>query len=102
MRYLVIGLGLILLTASLGLAKPTKIRGYVTEVHSATAFDIDDYRVMRDESLTLEFDKEDDDTPGVPKDIRIGTEVEIKGDFDESTHELKAKSVKIFPTDSRQ
>jgi hypothetical protein len=83
-------------------SKSIKIRGFVTEVRSPTSFDIDDYRIMRDESLTLEFEKENDESEDLPKDIRVGTEVEIKGEFNENTHDLHAKGIKVFPADTRK
>jgi hypothetical protein len=95
-------LGVALLAGSPGLAKSLKIRGYVTELRSSTSFDIDDYRIMRDQTLTLEFEKEDDQSEDLPKDIRVGTELEIKGDFDETTRELHAKNIKVFPGDTRK
>ena len=35
-----------------------------------------------------------------PEDIRIGTELEIKGDYDEGSGELKARSIKVFSYDT--
>jgi hypothetical protein len=79
-------------------AKSVKIRGYVTAVRSPTEFEIDDYRITRESTLLLEFEKSDDPeekTTFTPEDIRVGTEVEIRGEFDESTRLLSAKSIKV-------
>lgn len=93
-------------------AKGVKIHGYVTAVHNQTSFEIDDYHIRRDESVTLDFDTDDDDSGkseragkadklDYPKDIRVGAEIEIKGEFNEETRELKAKSVKVYTRESK-
>jgi hypothetical protein len=85
---------------SLADAKTVKVHGYVTQVHSETSFDIDDYKIMRDLALTLEIEKEEPGGPDEPASgIRVGTEIEVKGDFDQKTGQLTAKNIKIFPTD---
>ena len=84
--------------ASPVLAKSVKIRGYVTAIKSPTEFEIDDYRITREASLVLEFEKSDDPeerTSFSPEDMRVGTEMEIRGDFDEVTRQLTAKSIKV-------
>lgn len=94
---------ILLVTASMLVsARPLKIRGYVTDVHSDTSFDIDDYRIQRDETLVLEFEKADSTSDDLPSDIRVGTLLEIKGDFDAGSGVLKATSVKVFPTELRK
>jgi hypothetical protein len=83
-------------------AKNIKIHGYVTAVKSPTEFEIDDYRIMRDISLTLEFEKSDDPeekTTFKPEDIRVGTELEIHGELDESSNLLTAKTIKVHLED---
>jgi len=79
-------------------AKEVKIHGYVTNIISPTQFEIEDYRITRDLSLILELEKEDNDEPVQfrPEDIRVGTELEIKGDYDEKSGQLNAKSIKVF------
>jgi hypothetical protein len=79
-------------------AKSVKIRGYVTAVKSPTEFEIDDYRIMRDSSLILEFEKSEEPEDKIvfkPEDIKVGTDVEIRGEFDETTRQLTAKSIKV-------
>lgn len=90
-----------ILVVSVGEAKNIKLHGYVTEIRSQNSFDIDDYRISRDTTITLEFEKDEDDSAS-PEDIRIGTEVEIKGDYDGTSHQLTAKSIKVFPSETRR
>lgn len=87
-----------------GITKNKKIRGYVTEVISPTSFEIEDYRITRDLTLTLDFEKDEDshNLEFRPEDFRVGTEVEIFGEFDETSGELRAKSIKIFLEDNRR
>ena len=84
------------LTSSLS-AKPkdVKIRGYVTAVVSPTQFEIEDYRVSRDEGFVLDFENASPDLQFKVEDIRVGVELEIKGSLDDTTGELKAKSIKV-------
>src|SRR5690242_4399651 len=81
------------------MAKSVKIRGYVTNIKSTNEFEIDDYRITRDASLVLEFEKSDDPDEQSnsfrPEDIRVGTELEIRGEFNEKTQELSARSIKV-------
>src|SRR5690242_3808181 len=85
-------------SGSSAFAKSVKIHGYVTSVKSATEFELDEYRITRDASLTLELEKSDDPeemTSFTPEDIRVGTELEIRGELDEATNQLKAKVIKV-------
>jgi hypothetical protein len=96
----------LLLTALPVAAKEKKLRGYVTAVHSPTSFEIEDYRITRDAASPLEFEKEDDaDKSPVDfraEDIRVGTELEIVGDLDEKTNELRARSVRVILEDAKK
>ncbi len=76
-------------------SKQVKIRGYITNVISKTSFEIDDYRVTRDESMVFEFENESAELKFKPEDVRVGAEVEVRGDYDEETRELKASRIKI-------
>ncbi len=90
--------------SSAAYAKDVTIHGFVTDVKSPTSFEIDDYRVTRDSTLVFDLDKvEGDMAPATvkPEDIRVGTELEVKGEYDETSRELKAKSIKIFFEDTR-
>ena len=75
--------------------KEVKIQGYITELQSPTSFEIEDYRIMSDDSLVLEFENP---SPGISfkkEDLRIGTLIEIRGAYDEEKNELKAKKMKV-------
>jgi Zn-dependent protease with chaperone function len=98
-----------LLTVTLGLAllfqavprhaaakvKEIKIRGYITAITSPTSFEVEDYRVTRDESVPLEFENQTAGALFKPEDLKVGTFVELRGMYDEDTGELKATKMKI-------
>ncbi len=95
----------ILLTSVLSSAKDVKIHGFVTELTSPTNFEIDEYKITKDVSLVLDIEKDEDGNATAtfnPEDIRVGTELEIKGEYNESTGELRAKSIKVFLDDTRK
>jgi Zn-dependent protease with chaperone function len=90
------------LIVSLALAAPlrakikdVKIRGYVTNVTSPTHFEIEDYRISRDDRLELDFENATPDVRFDPSDIRVGVELQVAGTLDDATGELKAKSIKV-------
>ena len=86
-------------------AKEVTIHGFVTEVKSATVFEIDDYKVTRDRSLALDTSTQEDGKSKnafKPEDLRIGTELEVKGEYDESSGQLKAKSIKVLFEEARK
>ena len=94
-----------LLFPGLLFAKEVTIRGFVTDVKTPGVFEIDDYKVTRDRSVELNTNGENGDKsePAFKlEDIRIGTELEVKGDYDESSGELKAKSIKVLFEDLRK
>jgi len=85
-------------------AKEVKIHGFVTAVKSPTNFEIDEYHINRDATIVLEMEKDETGAATAtfrPEDIRVGTEVEIKGEYDEKTGELQAKSIKVYSDDTR-
>jgi hypothetical protein len=91
--------------SALALAKEVTIHGFVTEIKSSTRFEIDDYKITRDDSLAIELARGEDSKDAAvfrPEDIRVGTELEIKGDYDETTGAFKAKSIKVFLEDTRR
>jgi len=93
-----------LLACEVCAAKPVKIHGFVTAFNSPTSFEIEDYKITRDATLVMDVEKENDGellATFKPEDIRIGTELEIKGNYDEGTNELKATSIKVFLDDTR-
>jgi peptidase M48-like protein len=75
--------------------KEVKIRGYVTDFKSPTNFDIEDYRITRDDAFTLDFENASPDITFGLNDIRVGVELEIRGLLNEATGELKAKSIRV-------
>jgi peptidase M48-like protein/uncharacterized protein DUF5666 len=85
-------------------AKAIKIHGYVTNITSPTNFKIEDYRITHDQSLVLDLEKADNDENLTfhPEDIRVGTEMEIKGDYNRETGELRATAIKVFLNDSKK
>src|SRR5580692_8217902 len=95
-----------LLTALLATASPlwatsVKIHGYITSITAPTKFEIDDYRITRSDSLSFDVDKGDyPDAVFRPQDLRVGTELNVEGDFNDSTHELHATSIKVFFNDN--
>jgi hypothetical protein len=94
-------LTVLLATASSVWATPVKIHGYITSLASPTAFAVDDYRITRDDSLAFDLDKGDyPDATFRPEDLRVGTELDIAGEFNETTHELKATGIKVFLSDN--
>lgn len=83
-------------------AKDLTIHGFVTAINSPTTFEIDDYKVTRDKTVAFDLEKQPDNSLDAfqPEDIRIGTELEIKGDYDEASGELRAGSIKVFSYDT--
>ena len=75
--------------------KDVRIRGYVTEFRLPTDFDIEDYRISRNEAFTLDFDNASPDITFGLNDIRVGVELEIRGQFNEATGDLKAQSIRV-------
>lgn len=75
--------------------KQVKIQGYITNIISPTSFEIDDLKVKRDESLVLSFENQDPSVQFKPEDLRVGTAVEIQGQLNAETNELKATKVTI-------
>src|SRR3954453_8201862 len=75
--------------------KNVKIRGYVTAVTSPNSFEIEDYRITRDQDFALDFENAGPDVKFALQDIRVGVEVQITGTLEESTGELGAKSMKV-------
>lgn len=99
LRPIVVVVSLLLALAPLSFAKSVKIRGYVTSVNSPTSFEIEDYKITSSSGLTLSFEKEDHDAAPVnfkPDDIRVGTDLEISGELDDKTGELRAQAIKVF------
>ncbi|HVB59453.1 MAG TPA: hypothetical protein VNE63_23855 [Candidatus Acidoferrales bacterium] len=105
MHRLVAILLLLLCGSSACRAEKRTIHGFVIEVISPTKFKIDDYDMSCDEQFSLDFNEIA--PPNIlnvlkRENIRVGTEIEIKGDVNRSTHQLTVKSVHVFPTSPHQ
>jgi Zn-dependent protease with chaperone function len=105
-QYLVVSLSVVVLLAATPLAQKKlrniKIVGYITEFHSSTSFEVEDYRITRDESVILEFENHQPEIDFKQSDLRVGTLIEIRGLYDETTSELKATKLKVDLEQFRQ
>jgi hypothetical protein len=100
---------ILVLFAALCLAGPAfaqrrTVHGFVTAVHSADSFEIDDYKITCKPNLIFKVQR-DQYSPSAPAtfnhgDVRVGTELEVIGDYKKSSRELKADFVKIFLFDT--
>jgi hypothetical protein len=81
--------------SEIGKTRAITIRGYVTAVNSPTSFEIDQYRVICDEAVTIQVEKPEPNANFTLDDIRVGTELDIKGDFNETTAEIRARIVNV-------
>lgn len=76
--------------------KITKIEGFVTKVESPTRFEIGDYKIARAENIVLTLENQaNSKVQFKPENIRVGTEIEVEGDFNQETNELAAKKVTV-------
>lgn len=104
-RWSISAIASVVLLSALAFGKEVTIHGFVTNVTSPTSFEIDDYQVTRDNSLSIDLGPvEDNSNPGafVSGDIRVGTELEIKGEYDETSRVLRARSIKVFLEENRR
>ena len=72
-----------------------KIRGYVTAVTSPSTFEIDLYRVIRNGNVAMQFENPGRDVQFNIDNVKVGTELDIQGEYDETTRELLAKTIKV-------
>lgn len=75
--------------------KKIKIAGYVTEIVSPTEFQLEDYRITRDDTFKLELENLSPEVSFKIEDVRMGTEMEIQGLFYPDTSELRASTIKV-------
>src|SRR5215470_4113571 len=83
--------------------KDLTVHGFVTALNSPTNFEVDEYKVTRSNTVLLDLDKQEGDKSletFKPEDLRVGTELEIKGDYDEASGGLKAWSIRVFTYDT--
>ena len=103
MRYFTMLVAALFLCARPSTARDLKIHGFVTAIHSPTSFEIDDYKITCDSRIPITVEKVKADLPTATftlEDIRVGIELEITGDYNESTRELKARTIELFPFDT--
>ena len=103
MRRYIMLVPLLLFLTTASWAQDLWVHGFVTAVDSPSSFEIDDYKITRDPALVLKIEKLKSDRSATvfrPKDIRVGTDVEVEGDYDEITHELRAHAIKVFLFDT--
>ncbi|HTW31766.1 MAG TPA: M48 family metalloprotease [Candidatus Sulfotelmatobacter sp.] len=86
-------------------AKSITLRGFVTAVHSPTSFEMDEYTITDDTEREHErlgsVGKKDYHSPQLrPGALRIGLEVEVKGDYNRKTGQVKATGIKALWDDS--
>jgi hypothetical protein len=87
------------------LAKHVTLRGFVTAVHSPTSFEMDEYKIIDDTEAEHRrlgsVGKKDWQSPQLkPGTLRVGLEVEVKGDYDRKTGEVKATGIKALSDDT--
>jgi hypothetical protein len=88
----------------ISLAKHVTLHGYVTAVHSPDSFQMDEYKIL--DRTDQEHDRilsegRDYHPPHLkPGLLRVGLEVEVKGDYDFQTGEVKATSLKAVKDDA--
>jgi hypothetical protein len=104
-RFVLISALLLFGFVSAGLAKQITLRGFVTAVHSPTSFEMDEYKIIdktEEEHRRLDSEgKKDWHSPQLkPGVLRAGLELEVKGDYDRKTGELKATGIKALFDDS--
>jgi hypothetical protein len=104
-RFLLISVLSLFGFVSVGSAKQITLRGYVTAVHSPTSFDMDEYKITdvaeeEHQRLGTEGKKNSRSPQLKPGVLRVGLEVEVQGDYDHTTGELKATGIKALFDDS--
>ena len=95
-RSVFIYLSLLCLVASSCSAKKISVHGYVTAVHSPRTFEIDSYKVTDETAAYAKAQRWHHPVTVDPALLRIGLEVEVKGEYDRDTGELKAHAIKSF------
>jgi hypothetical protein len=85
-------------------AKQVTLRGYVTAMDSPVRFAMDNYRITDDtdaEHRRLDIHSRNDSrSPQLePGTLRVGLEVEVKGEYDSKTGEVRATGIKALHDD---
>jgi hypothetical protein len=71
------------------------IRGYVTAVTSPTTFEIEDYRITHGDAIDVQYENRNPQVQFNIDRVKVGTELDVKGDFDENTRQVRAKTIKV-------
>ena len=92
---------LVLIPQLLLAAETAKIDGYVTEIHTYRAFEVEDYRIERPEDLPIELSIRGSNSTAEldPKDLRVGMEVVVTGESKGRNREIRATSVRVIQDD---
>src|SRR5215471_594361 len=90
---------LLLFTLSeVGFARHVNLHGFVTAVHSPLNFEMDQYQIVdrtQEERDRIRSEGRDYQPPHLkPGVLRVGLEVEVKGEYDVKTGEVKATAIK--------
>jgi len=80
---------------SLRAADKITIHGYVVAVNSPTNFSIDDYSITNPNKLNLDFAGGGGQATLRPEEVPVGTEVEITGELNPATRQIKVSTIKI-------
>ncbi len=88
---------LILVGPRLYAADKVTIHGYVVEVNSATSLTVDDFSVTNPNKVNLDFGPGSGRATLQPGEAPVGSEVEITGEYNATTQQMKVASVKVLP-----
>lgn len=80
-------------------AKKITLHGFVTAVHSPTSFEVDDYKIT-DDTASASAEKSARVPELKPGQLRIGLEVEIKGEIDEPGNDVRATAITALHDDA--
>ena len=86
------------LLSNLCLANQIKLRGFVTAVHSPTSFEMEEYKI-NNEILPAEKSGGSRVEQGKPVSLRVGLELEVKGEYNRATGEVRAQEIKVLSDD---
>lgn len=103
-RYLLVPGLLLSAFVPVSAAKHVSLHGYVTAVHPPLSFEMDNYRIFdrtEEEHQRILSEGRDYRPPHLKAGtLRVGLEVEVKGDYDRKTGEVKATFIKAVNDDT--
>ena len=104
-RFVVYVYCVLLCNSLTAVAKNIKIHGFVTNISSQNSFEIDDYRITKEITVELEVEKDDSGSASAtfkPEDIHVGTELEIKGEYNDQQETcLRSRLMSFWKTPER-